>query len=209
MVEVKTLGLVASTVLPLLAWMVTRRQRSHLYVAAYASWIGCVDLLRRNSPLQSLVLDRALSLSYSFFFLACLIHYFLTGRAARTSTRVILGLWPIVFVWLAASPPLSVAVFQRAFLATYSATTVIAWVVILAAVSRRRELRPTLSHLALVLYAAGDAVAICFPLLHWRVDEWRIVMVGYLICLTTSIVAHLVFLFSARTEPARLGQTSG
>jgi len=103
---------------------------------------------------------------------------------------------------------MSTGAFQRLFFFVYDTTTALVWGIIVYAALRRRDLRPNLSHLALVLYAAADAVTICFPLLHWRVEQWRIVTVGSFVCVTASIVAHLVFLFRARTNPTRLGQTA-
>jgi len=189
--------------LAVVAWAVTRKYRPHVYLAAYTTWISVVDLWRGPTGISFLPLDRALVQSFSFFFLALAVHYFLDRSA-----RLVLAAFAVVVLGLLAFPTMSKAASYRLYFAVYDTTTVLVWGIVVYAVLRRRDVRPNLAHLVLVLYAATDAVAICFPLLKWRIDEWRVVAVSQLVCVTASIVAHLVFLFRARTEPGRLGQHS-
>jgi len=191
--------------LAVVAWAVTRKYRPHVYLAAYATWIAAADLLRGwfrgRMALSFPPLDRALSQSFSFFFLALAVHYFL-GRSAR----LVLAAFAVVVLVLFAFPTMSKAASHHLYFAVYDTTTALVWGMIVYAALRRRDLRPHLAHLVLVLYAATDAVAICFPLLKWRIDEWRVVVVSQVFCITTAIIAHVVFLFRARSQPARVAQ---
>lgn len=197
---------VASTGLAIAAWAVARSYRPHIYVAAFATWMVVVDWLRAADSVthlsSHLALDRSFALSFSFFFLALAVHYFL-GRSARW----ILVTFAAVVVLLLTTPTLSTTAAHRLYFAVYDATTAIVWGIVVYTALFRRGVRPDLSHLTLVLYAATDTVAITFPLLKWRVDEWRVVVVSQIVCVVASIVAHLVFLHRRRSTAGQLVRT--
>lgn len=183
--------------LPLVAWAATVRHRPHGWFAAFASWIVAGDAL---APLDLwLPIDRSLKLSISFFFVALTTHYFL-----QRSARLVLAALGAAVLWLFAHPTMPTSTFQRLYFSTYDAATAIVWAMLVYTALFRRGLRPNLTHLAIVLFAATDAVTIIFPALHWNVNEWRVVMVTQLVGVVTSVVAHLVFLARTRREPATI-----
>lgn len=192
---------IANTALAGAAWGAARRVRAHLPIAAYTTWIAAVDWIRVDPPVPAAFrsLDRAVGLSLSFFFLALAVHYFL-GRSAK----LVFAAFALVVLYLFAFPSMTTAASHRLYFAVYDTTTALVWAMIIYAALFRRGLRPHLAHLTLLLYATSDAVAICFPLLKARVDQWRVVVIISFLCVVTSIVAHLVFLLrrTAPTAPA-------
>lgn len=195
----RNLAQIAATALALVAWAVAARHRPHRWFAAYATWFAGVDLVRLVAGDLWPPLERSLNLSLSFLFVALATHYFL-GR----SPRLVLAAFAAATVWVFARPAMPASTFRRLYFATYDAATALVWAMIVYGALFRRGVRPDLTHLAIALYAAIDAVAICFPMLHWKVDEWRVVMVSLLVGVVTSIVAHLVFLARTRREPASI-----
>lgn len=187
---------IALAALALIAWAVTVRHPPHRWFAVVATWFAVVSPLS-DRPLW-LPIERSLKLSVSFFFVALATHYF-AGR----SPRWVLAAFAAAVVWVFADRTMPTLTFQRLFFATYDAATAIVWALIIYTALFRRGVRPELAHLAIVLYAAADAVAICFPLLHWNVNEWRVVMLSQLVCIVTSVVAHVVFLLGHADPTAR------
>lgn len=192
---------VAGTTLALVAWAVARKFRPHLPVAAYTTWIAAVDWVR-PFPAALRTLDHAAGLSFSFFFLALAVHH-LVGRSAKP----VFAAFALTVLYLFAFPSISRAAAHRLYFAVYDATTALVWAMIIYAALFRRGLRPHLAHLAIVLYATTDAVAICFPLLKWQVDQWRVAVVIALLCALTSIIAHVVFLLRAPRSSVELAGT--
>lgn len=200
-----------TALVPVLAWAVARRQRSHVPLAAYLTWLAVVDgvnvALRGgiyqtpSHPMHGWAraafhVDDALSQSTQFFFLACILHYFL-GRGARWP----IALWAVVVTLRASRYPASVS--WPAFAMVFNATALFCWLVIVFAILTRRELKPTISHVVLILYSATDAVAAAFPLLRLPSSPsttWHLVMVCATIGVAAVIVAHLVALWRLRSD---------
>ncbi|MGZ3422843.1 MAG: hypothetical protein ACXVEE_33595 [Polyangiales bacterium] len=209
--------LVPQVVLAMLAWAVARRAREHVGVATFVSWMLAVDLVREviirlrgvaPHPLHGAARfafhgDQLLVSSWSFVFVACCAHYFLRRQ------RVVVGVlaaW--IVVWLAVVATYPAIVMGRLMIAyqvLFWTALATSWAMILFAMFRRRELRPGLAHLVLILYATSDLVTGAFPFLQDFLGTWRDTRMIALACRLLCILFHVPELLrpAATTKLAR------
>lgn len=190
-------------VLVALAWGVTRRSRDHAAVAVFVSWMTATDTMRKwimtlrgqaAHPLHGIEraafhLDELLVSSWSFAFLACCALYFLRGRRIAAS---ILGLWIVSWTAMIATYPwLTGARLMTAYHALFWGTLAVSWTMILFAMFRRRELRPRLAHLVVIMYATSDLMLGAFPFLHGVLGSWQDVRLITLLSLSLCVLFHV------------------
>lgn len=196
--DVRTLHFVASLALPLTAWLVARSHREHRVIAWFATWMAATDLIRvvlmkySMAPghpklgwaLVAFHMDRAIVLSWTFFFFACVTHYFTKVRA-----RSVVAAWALCTATLTATYPHDLRWFAKIFTAVYLATCVVTWILVARAVLRR-TVEPSLARFTLVAYAASDVVILAVPLLGANFTHWNVARFSSLLCLMVLIAAH-------------------
>jgi hypothetical protein len=196
--------------LAMFAWTVSRRSREHAGVAGFVSWMVASDAMRRVTvalrgtaphPLHGVAriafhVDELLVSSWSFVFVACCAWYFLRSRRTAASVG---ALWIATWVVMIASYPwLVTARLMVLYQAFFWITLAIAWGTILFAMFRRRELRPGLAHLVLIIYAAADLVVGAFPFLHGFVGRWQDARVVTILMYSVCVLLHVNELFRAQ-----------
>jgi hypothetical protein len=199
MAEFQLAAYVSAALLSAVAWAVWARRRSHLAFAAYATWMVAMDVVRiglsakrknLSHPLHGVAraafhAEQAIVVSWSLFFLACCLHYFVR-RAA----------WLPIALWLAISIALVVAYPSgaRSFAVLYTTriyyvVTVLSWAVILFGVVSRTA-RIELAHVMLMIYAAIDVVVAAVPLARAEMANWPIVRAASTLGAIGMILAH-------------------
>lgn len=197
-----------------LAAVVHRFDRRHGPLAAYLAWYAAGDLVRLRAlgsfkpfrhPAQGVVrglyhLDGAIVLSWYFLFWALCLHYFV-----RRSARVPVLAWVVVCAaTVVMYPAWSGPTLRPLHLGVVYASPCVSWAIIVYGLLRRREIRPTLAHLVLIVFATTDFVAAAFPLVGGDLAQWPLVRLVSLIGLLTIDAAHVVWLSRRRGREARL-----
>lgn len=194
-----------------LAWLVARHDRAHRWVAAFATWMVAVDLVRR--PLLALLarsphprhglaraayhLDELLVLSWYYLFLAACVHYFLRRRP-----HAVLGAWAATWLLCLNYPLFSRDVVLAVYRTVSLGCLIGSWLVIFGGMFRKIDIRPTLSHLTLIFYATVDVVINLIPYTHGFVSAWPLVRLANVVLLLACCGAHLSWLV-ARHRAAR------
>lgn len=192
-------------VLAILAVLTARRDRAHRPVAAYVAWMFLSELVRwaglihlyRDAPRPlhgvarlAFHVDEAIALSWSGFFVAACLAVFV-GRGVRYAFVGWLAIVGLVCVWY---PRLSGPSLVNVYLATSALSTVVAWSCIVYGVFFRRDLRPGLGALVLILYAATDVAIYLFNYVRGFLQNWPFANLAGMLMLTAAIVAHVVWL---------------
>lgn len=194
----------------LTGWLVVRRFRPHALVAAFVSWMVASDFVQMWStrvrggvtvPMHGVArlafhVEEAFALSWTLLFLAVCAHYFL--RSARAAAGVV-ALWAITSAVVVARYPSLVgeplyALYRRLFVVGLFAE----WAIILFGVFRDRTLKPTISHLVVILYAATDMVTFALPLFAGYRSKWFDIRWINTVMVSLGIAAHLLFLLRPR-----------
>jgi hypothetical protein len=188
------------SVLVLAAWLVARRDRSHVPLALFVTWMPLADVLRKpillfnqgvvhplsGTHLVAWYLEAALVLSWSFFFLALALHYF-----TRLTPRLALG--ALLFTWLACLHP----TVRGDILAVYRLVAVFTMAAVWVCFARallRGDIEPQLAHLVILFYNAGDLASVLVPWMGNFSAHWDIMRVVTIVVLLASIAAHLWWL---------------
>lgn len=177
----------------ILSWGVTRRLPSHKPVAAFFTWVGFLEVVRSTAkpytdhagdpgglPVALRYLDRATVLTWWFFPLALCIHYFLRRKPH--------AVWPVMVVaWLLiARYPAVSAEELGTYLLVYAAVTMSAsWAIIFWGMTRRDDVTPTISHLAVMVYVAAEVAMDLVPLAEDVLGNWSYIIAGNIVLYAT------------------------
>ena len=204
-------NLTAWTSLAGLAWARVRRDREHRAFALYASWMLLEFFLRRGLRLAregppeelgavglaSYHADQAIVLSWTVFFVAACVHYFVRRP-----------IWPVLLVgvlaWLPAisPPPLLGSAFMAYSSHVFGAGVVLSWAAIIWCVAfRARVFEPKLAHLALMMFAITDVIALLAPLVELDFANWEALMLSTTLTVVAATGAHVVWIVRPPRRP--------
>jgi hypothetical protein len=186
-----------------LAWLVVRRAREHVWAAAIVTWMLADDLVREvvyaaTRPFPGLAhlarsLDHVLVLGWTFPYLAVCAIYFLRRRDVAIAAMIA---WALMSgVMIATAPTLGRTAIDTVYRVLYWFGVASTWLMILLGVFGDRALKPRLAHLVIILYAATDVVGACFPWLEPVLGRrWTDVNWLNLFNMSACSIAHLVVL---------------
>jgi hypothetical protein len=195
-----------------LAWLVTRRDLTHRWLAG---WLTALTLSVVLSPMvKSLFLthprpytgirlvarhaDRLVFMSFHVLLLAGCLRYF--TRVRWWIALVVLAAAELCFLGL---DPLSSEEAVQIYRVVSIGCVATAWGCILHGLLLRRELRPGLAHLVLMLYAGTEVTQLLVPMARDFFAHWHVIGQANVVLFTLSAIAHLWWLArSRRTMPA-------
>jgi hypothetical protein len=177
-----------------LGWTVARRDPRHRWIAGFITWMLAVELGRKQlEPMLDVeavrALARILSLSWTFLFLGCCLHYFV-GRRPDPA----LAAWGTASLFVANVSAVSGEALTWIYDSTGLAGGVISWACILWGFFRRIDLTPTLAHLTLIFYAASDIVVYVVPARAGLAANWPVVLLSSNLAMLAIVVSHAVWL---------------
>lgn len=190
-----------------LVWLVTRQRREHLPLALFVSWMVFTDWTRIGLraihhgeprplvgiPRVAFHLDQFVVLSWSFATMALAIRYF-TKKSTAIAFAGLAMTWLITLNYPLVTGDVLLWIMRFAGICG----SVVSWACILWAITRRRDLEPTLAHLVVILIATTDFVTYLVP---WMTDPrrtWPIVNLVDDIQLAIFCAAHVIWLVSRR-----------
>lgn len=204
---------IAVALLAVATWAVSATRRSHWAFAAYATWMWSMDWVRiglatkrhgLTHPFTGVAratfhADQAIVVSWSLFFLACCVHYFL-----KRGALIPIAIWAALSVILIVAYP----TFGREFPVLYTtriyyAVTAVSWLVILYGVVTRVA-RIELAHVMLLIYAAVDVVVVAVPFANAGASNWPVARAASSLTAAGMLTAHVAVLLRDRSASRRL-----
>jgi len=200
---------VLHVVFAILALVWFRREREHLVLAAYVTWMALWDIvlpiLRRFYPLGVYPLHGAqrvlvhvsdtIVLSWTFLFLAVCLHYFV-----RRGALVAIAAWCLASIasWIAYVPD---AQWTRGLTFVSLGGVAVTWASIGWGIFWRRDIKVQLAHLIVILYAGTDVAVHVLPYSN-VLRDWQLMRIANTVLYSVCIAAHAWSLYG-RTRSSR------
>ncbi len=189
------------------AWAWTRREPSHRPFAALVSWLAVANLARvglaalkegADRPYTGFArvvfhADQAIFLSFSFLFVAAVVHYFL-----RRGPWLVVGAWAATYAICLNYPTVSRDVLIALYRTVGVGCVLATWACIFWGIARRADLQPALAHLVLILYAVVDVVTNLVPMARDYLGNWDVVRFANILLLVACVVLHAASLARRR-----------
>lgn len=198
-------ALVLGVLLAVLAWLVARRDRSHLVLAILFTWYAVGDLVQAGvyASLEGLPrpyegwaevrlhIAHVFLFSREFLFAAAVLHYYRAGQGVR----ILLQGGALACLVLLDYPRFSGNTLRGYYAGVVVASQVIIWALGISRVLTKK-IEPTMARLSLLIWAL---MTFCLALDSFRfMNEWHLALSAYVVCALAEIVIHARHLWNLR-----------
>jgi len=211
MPRLQLVNTILCVVFAILALLWCRRERHHVVLAAYVTWMAAQDIvlpiLRRFYPLHVHPLHGAqrvlahvsdtIVLSWTFLFLAVCLHYFV-----RRGALVAIAAWCLASI-ASCIAYLPDAQWTRGLTFVGLGGLAVTWASIGWGIFWRRDIKVQLAHLIVILYAGTDVALHVLPFSN-VLRDWQLSWIANTVLYTVCIGAHAwsLFIRSRASRPA-------